>query len=152
MIDSQPARQEQLKTTLLKLNARAWGIALGLLLGLGLALATIVLVFRGGAAVGPHLSLVAVFLPGYSVSIAAPSSASRICSSSATESAGSSGRFTTSSRAQTEALVLEAARDEPLYRGARWDLIRGSRRRTDDAPLHRGSAELRHWPTPDLRC
>ncbi|MFN2602139.1 MAG: hypothetical protein ABR582_05205 [Gemmatimonadaceae bacterium] len=69
MISSQPAGQEQLKSTLLKLNARAWGVALGLLLGLGLALATIVLVLRGGAAVGPHLSLVGVFLPGYSVSI-----------------------------------------------------------------------------------
>jgi tetrahydromethanopterin S-methyltransferase subunit B len=70
MNSSQPPRQEQLKTTLLKLNARAWGIALGLLLGLGLALATIVLVFRGGPSVGPHLSLLALFLPGYSVSIA----------------------------------------------------------------------------------
>jgi hypothetical protein len=54
---------------LLKLNARAWGIALGLLLGLGLAIATIVLVLRGGAAVGPHLSLLALFLPGYTVSV-----------------------------------------------------------------------------------
>jgi hypothetical protein len=70
MISSQPAGQEQLKTTLLKLNARAWGIALGLLLGLGLALATIVLVFRGGRSVGPHLSLLALFLPGYRVSVA----------------------------------------------------------------------------------
>ena len=69
MICSEPAGQEQLKTTLLKLNARAWGVALGLLLGLGLALATIVLLLRGGAAVGPHLSLVGVFLPGYSVSV-----------------------------------------------------------------------------------
>ncbi len=69
MISSQPARQEQAKTTLLKLNARAWGIALGLLLGLGIALATIVLVFRGGLSVGPHLALLALFLPGYSVSI-----------------------------------------------------------------------------------
>jgi hypothetical protein len=54
---------------LLKLNARAWVIALGLLLGLGLAIATIVLVLRGGAAVGPHLSLLALFLPGYTVSV-----------------------------------------------------------------------------------
>jgi len=69
IISSQPAGQEQLKTTLLKLNARAWGVALGLLLGLGLAVATIVLVLRGGAAVGPHLSLVGVFLPGYRVSV-----------------------------------------------------------------------------------
>ena len=69
MISSQPSGQEQLKTTLLRLNARAWGIALGLLLGLGLALATIVLVFRGGASVGPHLALLGLFLPGYSVSV-----------------------------------------------------------------------------------
>ena len=69
MISPQPNGQEQLKTTLLKLNARAWGIALGLLLGLSLALATTVLVVRGGASVGPHLALIAVFLPGYRVSI-----------------------------------------------------------------------------------
>ena len=69
MMSSQPAGQEQVKTTLLKLNARAWGIALGLLLGLGLALATIVLVLRGGESVGPHLGLLSLFLPGYRVSV-----------------------------------------------------------------------------------
>ena len=70
MTNSQPPVQEELRTTLLKLNARAWGIALGLLFGLGLALATIVLVFRGGASVGPHLALLGLFLPGYRVSVA----------------------------------------------------------------------------------
>jgi hypothetical protein len=70
MITSDPSGQEQFKTTLLKLNARAWGIALGLLFGLGLALATIVLVFRGGQSVGPHLALLALFLPGYRVTVA----------------------------------------------------------------------------------
>jgi hypothetical protein len=70
MTNSQPPGQEQLKTTLLKLNERAWGLALGLLLGLGLALATIVLVFRGGSFVGAHLGLLGVFLPGYRVSVA----------------------------------------------------------------------------------
>ena len=60
---------EDMQTTLLRLNARAWGIAIGLLLGLGLFIATIVLVLRGGPEVGPHLSLLAVFLPGYSVSV-----------------------------------------------------------------------------------
>ncbi|HVF40922.1 MAG TPA: hypothetical protein VM939_13560 [Gemmatimonadaceae bacterium] len=64
------APEEDLRTTLLKLNARAWGIALGLLFGIGLFLATIVLVMRGGPAVGPHLSLLGVFLPGYSVTTA----------------------------------------------------------------------------------
>lgn len=60
---------EDVRTTLLRLNARAWGIAIGLLLGLGLFIATIVLVLRGGAAIGPHLSLLGVFLPGYTVSV-----------------------------------------------------------------------------------
>lgn len=61
---------EDMRTTLLRLNARAWGIAIGLLLGLGLFIATVVLVLRGGAEVGPHLSLLSVFLPGYRVSVA----------------------------------------------------------------------------------
>lgn len=64
------ASEDDLKTTLLRLNARAWGIALGLLFGLGLFLATIVLVMRGGPRVGPHLGLLGVFLPGYQVTTA----------------------------------------------------------------------------------
>lgn len=61
---------EDMRATLLRLNARAWGIAIGLLLGLGLLVATLVLVLRGGPEVGQHLSLLAVFLPGYRVSVA----------------------------------------------------------------------------------
>jgi hypothetical protein len=57
----------QLQDALLRMNARAWGIAFGLMLGLGLFLATNILVIRGGEVVGPHLSLLGVFLPGYSV-------------------------------------------------------------------------------------
>lgn len=57
----------QLQDALLRMNARAWGIAFGLMLGLGLFLATNILVIRGGDVVGPHLSLLGVFLPGYSV-------------------------------------------------------------------------------------
>lgn len=59
-------RNEELNT-LLKLNARAWGIAIGLLLGIGLFLATAVLVLKGGENVGAHLSLLSSYLPGYSV-------------------------------------------------------------------------------------
>ena len=59
-------RNEEMNT-LLRLNARAWGIAIGLLFGLGLFLATIVLVLKGGSTVGPHLSLIGEYLPGYSV-------------------------------------------------------------------------------------
>ena len=59
-------RNEELNT-LLKLNARAWGIAVGMLLGTGLLIATIFLVVKGGETVGPHLSLLGEYLPGYSV-------------------------------------------------------------------------------------
>jgi hypothetical protein len=59
-------RNDELNT-LLKLNARAWGIAIGLLLGLGLFAATVVLLIKGGTTVGPHLALIGAYLPGYSV-------------------------------------------------------------------------------------
>src|SRR5919201_1588189 len=57
-----------LRATLLRLNSQAWGIALGLLLGGGLFIATNVLVLKGGEVVGPHLALLGVYLPGYRVS------------------------------------------------------------------------------------
>ena len=50
-----------------RLNARAWGIAVGLLMGGGLFLATIVLVVKGGPNVGQHLQLLSVYFPGYRV-------------------------------------------------------------------------------------
>ncbi len=53
--------------TLLRLNARAWGIALGLLFGLALFLATALLVMKGGPTVGAHLGLLGEYLPGYRV-------------------------------------------------------------------------------------
>ena len=55
---------------MLKLNARAWGIAVGLLLGLGLFLATMILIVKGGVDVGAHLSLLGTLLPGYRVTVA----------------------------------------------------------------------------------
>jgi len=71
MSHPRPTRAEDdVRNTLLKLNSRAWGIALGLLFGVGLFLATILLVVRGGAEVGPHLNLLGMFLPGYRVSVA----------------------------------------------------------------------------------
>jgi|KBSSwiStaDraftv2_1062776.scaffolds.fasta_scaffold05032_6 hypothetical protein len=60
---------QELRNTLARLNARAWGIAVGLLLGGGLFLATIFLVARGGINVGQHLILLRAYFPGYSVSI-----------------------------------------------------------------------------------
>lgn len=56
-----------LQHAMLRLNGRAWGIAVGLLFGVGLFVATNVLVMKGGPQVGPHLSLLGVYLPGYSV-------------------------------------------------------------------------------------
>lgn len=52
---------------LVRLNSRAWGIAVGLLAGSVLFVATAVLVIRGGAHVGQHLQLLGVFFPGYTV-------------------------------------------------------------------------------------
>ena len=57
------------RTTIQRLNARAWGIAMGLLLGFGLFFATIVLVVKGGPQVGRHLNLLGVYFPGYRVTV-----------------------------------------------------------------------------------
>jgi hypothetical protein len=57
----------ELQSTMLRLNGRAWGIALGTLLGGGLFMATNVLVLKGGEKVGPHLALLANYFPGYRV-------------------------------------------------------------------------------------
>jgi hypothetical protein len=64
--DATMQKDEEFRT-LLRLNARAWGIAVGLLLGLSLFLATVLLLLKGGAIVGPHLALIGAFLPGYRV-------------------------------------------------------------------------------------
>ena len=53
--------------SLARLNARAWGVAFGLVCALGLLAATLALVLKGGPVVGPHLGLLGIFLPGYSV-------------------------------------------------------------------------------------
>jgi hypothetical protein len=60
---------QELKRTLARLNARAWGIAIGLLMGGGLFLATLILVVKGGPNVGQHLGLLRAYFPGYSVSV-----------------------------------------------------------------------------------
>ena len=61
--------QEQLGVAIRTLNARAWGITAGLLLGGGLFLATIILVIKGGPNVGQHLSLLGAYFPGYRVTV-----------------------------------------------------------------------------------
>jgi hypothetical protein len=61
-------KKDEELNTLLRLNARAWGIAIGLLFGLGIFVATSLLLIKGGATVGPHLALIGQYLPGYRVS------------------------------------------------------------------------------------
>lgn len=58
---------QTLRTAILRMNERAWGVSTGLLLGVGLFIATNVLVIKGGPNVGQHLSLLAVYFPGYRV-------------------------------------------------------------------------------------
>jgi hypothetical protein len=64
-----PRDDTTLQRRLLALNARAWGIALGLALGGGLFIATMFLVVMSGPNPGQHLRLLAVFFPGYSVTV-----------------------------------------------------------------------------------
>lgn len=49
-------------------SEQGWGLALGFLAALGLFVSTAVLVVRGGHDMGQHLDVLAVYLPGYSVS------------------------------------------------------------------------------------
>lgn len=58
-----------LRRAVASLNARAWGITVGLLMGGGLFLATIILVLKGGPNPGPHLNLLAIYFPGYRVTL-----------------------------------------------------------------------------------
>lgn len=60
--------EEELQVAIKRLNARAWGVAVGVLLGGGLFLATNILILKGGENVGQHLNLLSQFFPGYSVS------------------------------------------------------------------------------------
>lgn len=62
-----PDESARLEAALVRMNARTWGVAVGLLLGGGLFLATIILVLRGGDTVGPHLGLLAAYFPGFRV-------------------------------------------------------------------------------------
>lgn len=55
------------ETTLVRVSARAWGIATGLLLGTGVFVATAILVIKGGEDVGSHLGRLGAVFPGYDV-------------------------------------------------------------------------------------
>lgn len=73
MTDVQTEHDEQeiedlVLTELMSLNAIATGIIAGLMGGLGIWVATIFLVIKGGGVVGPHLALLNQYFIGYHVS------------------------------------------------------------------------------------
>ena len=65
---ARPGGEERLFHGVLWLNAKALGLALGLLFGLALFIATNWLVLKGGEPVGPHLNLLSQYFIGYKVS------------------------------------------------------------------------------------
>ena len=62
-----PVEEQILQKTLAHAHEQGWGIAFGLLCGLGLFLATVLLLLQGGSNLGAHLGLLRVYFPGYSV-------------------------------------------------------------------------------------
>ena len=61
--------RDTIRLALRELNQRAWGVAIGLVIGGGLFFATLILVLRGGPDAGAHLGLLSAYLPGYRVTI-----------------------------------------------------------------------------------
>ena len=56
-----------IQTAFARMDGVALGTALGVVTGLGLFLATVILLLKGGEFVGPRLGLLRNFLPGYDV-------------------------------------------------------------------------------------
>lgn len=61
-------KEEKLFRSVVWLNAKVFGLSLGVLLGLGIFIATNWLVLKGGEVVGPHLQLLSQYFIGYRVS------------------------------------------------------------------------------------
>lgn len=59
--------EEKLFRGVLLLNAKVVGLAFGLILGLGIFVATNWLIIKGGERVGPHLILLSQYFIGYRV-------------------------------------------------------------------------------------
>jgi hypothetical protein len=58
---------DRLLESVLQINNRALGLVIGIIVGLAIFAATLWLMLKGGPVIGPHLSLLGQFLPGYSV-------------------------------------------------------------------------------------
>jgi hypothetical protein len=61
------APEEKLFSGILMLNAKVLGLALGIIFGLGIFVATNWLLIKGGPRVGPHLILLSQYFIGYRV-------------------------------------------------------------------------------------
>ena len=59
--------EQILERAVLRLNANILGIVLGIIVGLGIFIATNFLILKGGEVVGPHLALLGNFFPFYRV-------------------------------------------------------------------------------------
>lgn len=68
MSRQQISDEELVERRILNLNAIATAFGSGALAGLGLWVATMILVLQGGPYMGQHLGLLSQYLPGYSVS------------------------------------------------------------------------------------
>ena len=62
-----PSEEHVVRKVLARAHEQGWGVAFGLVCGIGLFLATAMLVVQGGPNPGPHLGLLRVYFPGYSV-------------------------------------------------------------------------------------
>lgn len=58
---------QAIRRIVMRASEQGWGIAVGLLFGVGLFLATVALVIQGGPNPGPHLGLLGIYFPGYTV-------------------------------------------------------------------------------------
>ena len=70
MVDDEKVLEKVVLTRLLRLNAMVQGVVTGLIVGLGIFIATNWLLIKAeeGEVVGPHLSLLGQFFIGYDVS------------------------------------------------------------------------------------
>ncbi len=62
-----PSEEHVVRKVMARAHEQGWGVAFGLVCGIGLFLATAILVVQGGPNPGPHLGLLRVYFPGYSV-------------------------------------------------------------------------------------
>jgi hypothetical protein len=67
--DQHSLEEELVDRALLRLNAVATAVGLGLLAGVVLFVTTLVLALRDGPYAGPHLGLLSAYFPGYSVTV-----------------------------------------------------------------------------------